>query len=70
MKRLKKKDPVLFQRIVKKLRDLAKHPESAKPLRNILKNHRRIQFGHFVVKFTVEENIVKIMSLDHHDSAY
>lgn len=69
-KKLKKKDKVLFERIKKKLLEIVKNPEKFKPLRNVLAGYRRIQFGSFVLIFTIEGDVVRIISLDHHDKAY
>jgi len=68
--KLKKKDKVLFDRIRKKLAELIHNPEHYKPLRNILAGFRRIQFGSFVLIYKIDDNIIRIISLDHHDKAY
>ncbi len=70
MKKLKKKNKLLFEQIQKKLVELAENPEHFKPLRNVLAGYRRIHFGSFVVIFTLEDETVRIISLDHHDKAY
>ena len=70
MKKLKKKDITLFNRIQKKLIELVEDPEHYKPLSNILAGYRRIHFGSFVLVYKIEENVIKIISLDHHDRAY
>jgi len=67
MKKLKKKDKVLFEQIQKKLIDLVQNPDHYKPLKNILAGYRRIHFGSFVLIYKIEGNIVRIISLDHHD---
>jgi YafQ family addiction module toxin component len=70
MKKLRKKDKVLFDQIQKKLIDLVSHPDHYKPLRNVLAGYRRIQFGPFVLIFKIEGEVVRIISLDHHDKSY
>jgi len=70
MKKLKKKDITLFNRIQKKLIELVEDPEHYKPLSNILAGYRRIHFGSFVLVYKIEENVIKIIFLDHHDRAY
>ena len=70
MKKLRKKDKVLFDQIQKKLIDLVQNPEHYKPLRNVLAGYRRIQFGPFVLIFKIEGEVVRIISLDHHDKSY
>ena len=69
MKKLKKKDKVLFEQIQKKLIEVVENPEHYKPLRNILVGFRRIHFGSFVLVYMIEGNIVRVISLDRHDKA-
>lgn len=70
MKKLKKKDRVLFNRIQKKLIDLIKNPEHYKPLKNVLAGFRRIHFGSFILIYKIDGDAIRIISLDHHDKAY
>lgn len=68
--KLKRKDLVMFERIQKKLIELVRNPEHYKPLQNVLAGYNRIQLGSFVLIYKIEGNIVRIISLDHHDRAY
>lgn len=70
LKKLKKKDKVLFAQIQKKIIEIIENPEHFKPLRNVLAGYRRIHFGSFVLIYTLEGEIIRIISLDHHDKAY
>ncbi|MFP4118392.1 MAG: type II toxin-antitoxin system mRNA interferase toxin, RelE/StbE family [Candidatus Woesearchaeota archaeon] len=70
IRKLKKKDRKLFSQIQNKLLDIIEHPEHYKPLRNSLSGYRRIHFGSFVLVYKIRGDIVKIISLDHHDKAY
>ena len=70
IKKLKKKDKALFNQIQKKLIDLVENPERYKTLGNVLAGYRRLHFGPFVVIYKIEKNVVRIISLDHHDKAY
>ena len=70
MKKLKKKDKKLFDQIQKKLIDIVQNPDHYKPLKNIFVGYRRIHFGSFVLIYTIEKDIVRIISLDHHDKSY
>ena len=70
MKKLKKKDKTLFNQIQKKLIEIVQNPEHFKSLRNVLAGYRRIHFGSFVLVYKIDGNVVKIISLDHHDKAY
>ncbi len=70
IKKLKKKDKILFNQIQTKLKDLIQNPERYKTLGNVLAGYRRLHFGPFVLIYKIENNIVRIISLDHHDEAY
>ncbi len=70
MKKLKKKDRVLFEQIQKKLIEVVENPEHYKPLRNVLAGFRRIHFGSFVLIYKIDDNIVSVISIDHYDRAY
>ena len=70
IKKLKKKDKTLFDQIQKKLIDIVKDPERYKTLGNVFVGYRRIHFGSFVLIYKIEKNVVRIISLDHHDNAY
>jgi len=65
-----KKDKVLFEQIQKKLLEIVNNPEQYKPLKNIFAGYRRVHFGSFVLIYKIKDNIIKIISLDHHDKAY
>jgi len=70
IKKLKKKDKILFNQIQKKLIDLVQNPERYKTLGKILAGYRRLHFGPFVLIYKIEKNVVRIISLDHYDKAY
>ncbi|MFO7677675.1 MAG: type II toxin-antitoxin system RelE/ParE family toxin [Thermoplasmatota archaeon] len=70
VKKLKKKDKILFNQIQKKLIDLVENPECYKTLGNVLAGYRRLHFGPFVVIYKIEKSVIRIISLDHHDMAY
>ena len=70
IKKLKKKDKALFNQIQKKLIDIIQNPERYKSLGNVLAGYRRIHFGPFVLIYKIDNNIVRIISLDHHDKSY
>jgi len=70
VKKLKKKDKILFNQIQNKLIDIVQNPERYKTLGNVLAGYRRLHFGSFVLIYKIEKNVVRIISLDHHDKAY
>ncbi|MBI4148053.1 type II toxin-antitoxin system RelE/ParE family toxin, partial [Candidatus Woesearchaeota archaeon] len=70
MRKLKKRDRILFEQIQKKLIEVIEHPDHFKPLRNVLAGLRRIHFGSNVLIYTIDGDVVRIITLDHHDDAY
>ncbi|MBF0377967.1 MAG: type II toxin-antitoxin system RelE/ParE family toxin [Desulfamplus sp.] len=67
-----KSDFELQKRLTKKIDEIAENPHHYKPLRNILKNKRRVHIGSFVLIFEIleEEKIVVFHTFKHHDEAY
>ena len=70
LKKLKKKDKVLFDRLGKKFKELRKNPEHYKPLGNILKGNRAAHLDPFVVVFDVKGDLITVHYVKHHDKAY
>ena len=70
LKKLKKKDKVLFDRLKKKLKELRKNPKHYKLLRNVLKGNRAAHLNPFVVVFNIQDNIITVHYVKHHDKAY
>jgi len=70
MEKLRKKDKVMFDQIQKKLIDIVEHSDHFKPLKNILAGYRRIHFGSFVLIYKIDDDVIRIISLDHHDKSY
>lgn len=70
LKKIKKKDNVLFERLAKKLKEIRQNPEHYKPLRNVLKGMRAVHLDPFVIIFEMEDNLVIIHYVKHHDDAY
>lgn len=70
LKKLKRKDKALFERLGKKLKELRKNPEHYKPLRNVLKGNRAAHLDPFVIVFEVREDLITVHYVKHHDKAY
>ena len=72
LKKLKKGDPQLYQRLEKKMEEILQNPTHFKPLSNVLKGKRRAHIGSFVIIFSVDEKnqLVFFLEFDHHDKAY
>jgi mRNA interferase RelE/StbE/toxin YoeB len=70
LKKLKKKDKVLFERLTKKLKEIRQNPEHYKPLSGALKGTRRAHLDPFIVIFDVEGDLITVHYVKHHDRAY
>jgi YafQ family addiction module toxin component len=72
LKKMKKKDSLLFIRIKKKIFEIIEHPAHYKPLKYGMKSIRRVHFDPFVLTFIVneEEHLVEFLDFAHHDEIY
>lgn len=72
LEKLFKKDRKTYEHLKKKLVELSSNPEIGKPLRNVLKNNRRLHIGSFVLvyKFNKEGNTITLLEFEHHDKVY
>lgn len=68
-----KKDRVLYESLMKKIKEILNDPHHYKPLRHDLKGFYRVHIEKsFVLIFTIEENngVVEFIDLKHHDEIY
>lgn len=72
LKKIKKKNPLLFQRVQKKIAEVIENPSHYKPLRYDMKSIRRVHLDPFVLIFSINENekLVEFLEIDHHDKIY
>lgn len=68
--KVKNKKPSLFENLQKQIIKIVKEPNLGKPLRNVLKNRRRIQVGSFVLIYEIIGDEVRLLDFDHHDRVY
>ncbi len=61
LKKIKKKNVLLFQRIQKKIAEIVEDPTHYKPLRYDMKNIRRVHFDPFVLIFSVNPIFIFII---------
>jgi len=54
------------------MNEIVANPFHYKPLRNVLKNKRRVKIGSFVLIFEIDETnkLIRFHSLKHHDYSY
>ncbi len=67
-----KSDFELQKRLTTKIEEIVENPYHYKPLRNVLKNKRRVHIGSFVLIFEIleEDKNVVFNTFKHHDDAY
>ncbi len=72
LKKIKKKDRMMYERIGKKIAELCENPRMAKPMTHNLKGTWRVHVGHFVLFYRINESERKLEFYDfeHHDKAY
>ena len=72
MTKLRKKDPVTFDRVDKKVKEIISHPEAFKNLSYDMSKLKRVQIGPFVMTFHIDHDakVVWFDDFDHHDKVY
>ena len=73
LKKVEKKDPVMFKAARDEVKDIVSNPHHYKPLRHGLKGLRRVHLvKSFVLVFEIDEKekIVRFLDMDHHDKIY
>ena len=72
LQKIKKKDYILYQRIIHKILEISKNPGLGKPLRNVLKGKRRVHVGSFVLVYSIDKKneTVIFINFEHHDKVY
>ena len=69
LKSLKKK-PELFRKLRNQIIKILREPQLGKPLRNVLRNYRRVHIGSYVLIYEIQKQEVRLMDFDHHDRIY
>lgn len=74
LKKLLKKDKVLHQQVIKKIKEIVNSEdiEHYKNLRYKMKDSKRSHVGHFVLLFRYDkkEDLISFDDFDHHDTIY
>ena len=71
-KKMMRREREQLERINEKIKEILQDPSHYKNLRWPLEDWKRVQIGHFVLAFSVDENTntVTIEDYDHHDNIY
>ena len=70
LKKLKKRDLIIFERVQDKIKEIILNPEHYKPLQNVLAGKRRVHVGSFVLMYKINDKVIIFLTLEHHDNAY
>ncbi|MDO8514554.1 MAG: type II toxin-antitoxin system RelE/ParE family toxin [bacterium] len=71
LKKLKRRDPALLTALDLGIEKILKEPMLGKPLKNVLRNSRRLHIeGSFVLLYEIYECQVRLLDFDHHDRIY
>ena len=70
LRKLKKKDRVMFDRVSKKVLEIVRDPEPYKTLRYLHGKYKRVHLNPYVLLFTIHGNVIEFLALEHHDNAY
>jgi mRNA-degrading endonuclease RelE of RelBE toxin-antitoxin system len=70
LKKLKRSKPSLLQDLQKAIRKVSRDPLLGKPLRNVLRMHRRVHIGAFVLMYEIKGDEIRLLDFDHHDKVY
>ena len=70
LQKLAKKDRLTLQKIEDQVYKIISNPLVGKPLRNVMKNYRRVHIGSFVLVYKIENEEITFADYDHHDRIY
>ena len=70
LEKMAKKDRSGLRKVEDQIYKIISNPLVGKPLRNIMKNYRRVHVGPFVLVYKIENERITFVDFDHHDKIY
>jgi len=70
LQKLAKKDKPRLKKVEDQVYKIISNPLVGKPLRNVMKNYRRVHIGSFVLVYKIENEEITFVDYDHHDRVY
>jgi YafQ family addiction module toxin component len=70
LEKMAKKDRMGLEKIESQIYKIISNPLIGKPLRNVMKNYRRVHIGSFVLVYKIENQEITFADYDHHDRVY
>jgi len=70
LEKIAKKNKPTLKEIEDRVYKIISNPLVGKPLRNLMKNYRRVHIGSFVLIYKIENEEITFVDYDHHDHIY
>ena len=70
LRQLKRQKPSLLRDLEKQIAKILKEPARGKPLRNVLRNYRRVHVNSFVVIYELHAEEIRLLDFDRHERIY
>lgn len=70
LEKLAKKNHAELKRVEAHIYKIILNPIVGKPLRNVMKNYRRVHIESFVLVYKIENDEITFVDYDHHDRVY
>ncbi|KKR79622.1 MAG: hypothetical protein UU24_C0005G0040 [Candidatus Nomurabacteria bacterium GW2011_GWA2_40_9] len=70
LEKMARKDKSGLKKIEDQVYKIISNPFVGKPLRNVIKNYRRVHIGSFVLVYKIENEEITFADYDHHDRIY
>lgn len=70
LEKMAKKNSAELKKVETHVYKIISNPIIGKPLRNILKNYRRVHIESFVLIYKIENDEITFVDYDHHDRIY
>jgi len=70
LEKMARKDKLGLKEIESHVYKILSNPVIGKPLRNVMKNYRRVHIGSFVLVYKIENDEITFVDYDHHDRVY
>ncbi|MFZ2303872.1 MAG: type II toxin-antitoxin system mRNA interferase toxin, RelE/StbE family [Minisyncoccia bacterium] len=70
LEKLARKDKLGLKKVETQVYKIVSNPLIGKPLRNVLKNYRRVHIESFVLVYKIENKEITFVDYDHHDRVY
>lgn len=70
LEKMARKDKLGLKKIETQIYKIVSNPIIGKPLRNVLRNYRRVHIESFVLIYKIENFEITFIDYDHHDRVY